>query len=324
MADTDYNAFPDTDHLEDGDVFLITRGGVAYNFAALDGLPLRKGDGFTYVADALKVRGNRFLETDGGGINHIFLGSTSLRFYNADGSTNLMQITPDGDLRLTTGNLLIDHAAGVTPIVSFLIAGSGTVAWMHGTVVSSVPRLTLIGGPSGAGQIRMAGNYTAPNQDNYSSLGHPSERWVNEYFINAPVVSSDERIKTDIGPVPDEWLDAWGHVQWVRYRRNLDNSDRWHVGLIAQRVRDAFSARGLDACEIGLLCFDEWEAAPAQFGQPERDDDGNVVREAEEIAPARAAGNLWSLRYDECFAMEAAWQRRELSRLRAMIEHRAA
>ena len=43
-----------------------------------------------------------------------------------------------------------------------------------------------------------------------------------------------------------------------------------------------------------------------------RHDDGVVT-------PGRAAGDRWGLRYEECLALEAAWQRRRIARLEARI-----
>jgi hypothetical protein len=66
---------------------------------------------------------------------------------------------------------------------------------------------------------------------------------------------------------------------------------------------------GLDAFRYGLLCYDEWDATPA-----ERDEQGNITE------PAKPAGNRYSLRYEEALCMEAAYQRRRADRLEARIE----
>lgn len=146
-----------------------------------------------------------------------------------------------------------------------------------------------------------------PFADNTYNLGSGALR-VKELFAGTGTINtSDKREKRDIGAIPDEWLDAWGDVQWRRYK--FMDGERWHVGLVAQDVRDTFAKHGLDAREIGLLCYDEWEATRAVRARHDRE--GNIVRYAE---PGRKAGNRWGLRYDECEAMEAAWQRREIAR----------
>lgn len=133
-----------------------------------------------------------------------------------------------------------------------------------------------------------------PGVDAVASLGAAVARWDDIYLANSPTVTSDERGKANIEAIPDEWLDAWATVEWVRYKAH--GGSRWHVGLIAQRVHAAFAAHDIDAFEIGLCCFDEWEVH------------GDVP-----------AGNRWGLRYTECEAMEAAYQRREIGRLKAQV-----
>lgn len=101
--------------------------------------------------------------------------------------------------------------------------------------------------------------------------------------------SSDERLKTTLSDVPDAVLDAWGDVGWGQFqyldaveKKGTDKA-RLHLGLIAQRVKAVFEARGLDACKYGILCY-----------------------EAEE--------DIWMVRYTEALAMEAAYQRRRADR----------
>lgn len=143
-----------------------------------------------------------------------------------------------------------------------------------------------------------------PGADNSYALGAGAARYSVVYAGTGSISTSDERAKRNIGAIPDEWLDAWEDVEWSRYR--WTDGARWHTGLIAQRVRDAFEARGLDAFSIGLLCFDEWGDEPEVL-DPET---GAILQ------PFRPAGDRYGLRYDECFAMEAAWVRREMARLK--------
>lgn len=113
--------------------------------------------------------------------------------------------------------------------------------------------------------------------------------------------SSDERLKTPLFSVPDAVLDAWGDVQWGQFRyleavRQKGEVARLHLGLIAQKVKTVFEKRGLDACAYGILCHD--------------------FREATEEEPAT---DLWTVRYAEALAMEAAFQRRRADRLEERI-----
>jgi hypothetical protein len=170
---------------------------------------------------------------------------------------------------------------------------------------------TMIGGVGAARFYigRVGSNSVEPGANNTTSLGTASLRWSEVFAANGTINTSDEADKQQIGAIPDEWLDAWGDVQWSRFKWNdavqsKGNGARWHVGLIAQRVRDAFAARGLDAQEIGLLCYDEWDD---QYGT---DETGALVLIA-------AAGSRWGIRYDEAQALEAAWVRRAVKGLSA-------
>ncbi len=144
--------------------------------------------------------------------------------------------------------------------------------------------------PSGDGTCRMGGAGTIPGSDNSKSLGASDARWSTIYSGTGAIHTSDEREKQDIEAIPPAWLEAWGDVEWCRFRhldavRRKGRSARWHVGLVAQRVRAAFEARGIDPFAIGLLCRDEVEG-----------------------------GDRYGIRYDEALALECAYLRALLSR----------
>lgn len=159
---------------------------------------------------------------------------------------------------------------------------------------------------SGNGDDIWCGAAFMPEADNTRTLGAASNRWSVVYAGNGAINTSDERAKQDIEDIPVGWLQAWGEVKWQRFRfrdavqRKADKA-RWHVGLVAQRVRDAFEQRGLNAFDIGLLCFDEWDATPEEWGER----DGQRVL----LTPARPAGSTYGIRYDEALAMECAYIR---------------
>ena len=150
----------------------------------------------------------------------------------------------------------------------------------------------------GTEMFRIGTTRVSPVTDNTKSLGAAAERLTTVYAATGTINTSDEREKQDIEVIPDEWLDAWGDVEWCRYKWR-DGGKRWHTGLIAQRIEKAFADRGLDAFECGVLCFDKWEDQIGPDGELE--------------APA---GDRYGVRYEEAFALEAAYQRREIQRLK--------
>ena len=146
--------------------------------------------------------------------------------------------------------------------------------------------------------------------DNTQPLGTYAKRWSTVFAGTGTINTSDAREKTAPLPIDDAVLDAWGDVSLVTFKwlnaiqEKGEDVARWHFGVIAQQVRDAFAKHGLDGCDYGLLCYDEWKASDAVF-----DEDGNVVQEAME------AGNRWGIRPDQCLFLEAAYQRRRCDRI---------
>lgn len=88
----------------------------------------------------------------------------------------------------------------------------------------------------------------------------------NNVFAAGTIGPSDARLKTELMPIDDLAMDAWGDVrigiyQWLaRILEKGQDVARWHFGVIAQQVRDAFLARGdvSGGTRYGLLCYDEW------------------------------------------------------------------
>lgn len=152
-----------------------------------------------------------------------------------------------------------------------------------------------------------------PNADNTYSCGTGSYRWSQVYAASATINTSDERLKDNIAPIPDAVLDAWGEVQWAQFQMRdavakKGENARIHNGLVAQRIDAVFKAHGLDASRYGLFCHDEWGETAEVKGE-----DGLVLQ------PYQAAGDMYSLRYEEALCMEAAYQRRRADRAEARL-----
>lgn len=218
-----------------------------------------------------------------------------------------------------------EYAAGVQ-LSGMALAPSGTAAIdiAQITAVARSPSGSVVAGQwdistrDTAGTLAtrwsfVAAGHLLPAADNAHNIGWASGRVKEIFCANATINTSDQREKQDIGAIPDAWLDAWGDVQWQRFRwrdavAEKGEGARWHVGLIAQEIDAAFTARGFDASAIGLLCYDEWAEEPA--APAVLDDDGNESLPARE---GRPAGSRWGVRYSECAALEAAWVRRALA-----------
>lgn len=228
---------------------------------------------------------------------------------NSGASAGVVEVVSGAD-----GNAEVRFGNERASIVGRVRVGPGGVMILATSTDSGAGALTNRFGMFGSANESY--NVLRPSSDNDLSLGSGSRRWSVVYAGTGTINTSDERLKHDIQPIPDEWLDAWGDVSWVRFQfvdsvalKGPDGA-RWHVGLVAQRVQAAFAARGIDALRIGLLCYDAWEHEPEVL-----DEAGRVDR------PERPAGNRYGIRYEEALALEAAWVRRELARLHGELAH---
>lgn len=165
------------------------------------------------------------------------------------------------------------------------------------------PRLLIT--PSGA---------VRPAADNSQSLGTSAYRWSVVYAGTGTINTSDGTQKTVRGELTDAELRAWARVNWKIFQFNESieqkgSSARLHAGLVAQDVDAAFAAEGLDARHYALFCEDEI----IEMVQAGEADDGTPVFERV------SRGFRKGLRYDQCQAFEAAYQRHRMAALEATI-----
>lgn len=241
---------------------------------------------------------------DGTGVNDtMFLPRNSL--------ITERQISPRSDLN---GHLYLKPETGKDAYIQNFSGSASVRAFDGGTV-------GITAGSTSRMQFFTSGSVGA-GADNTQSLGTSSFRWSQLFAGTATINTSDERVKEMIAAIRDIVLDAWADVEWVEYKfkdamtEKGDNA-RVHFGLIAQRVRDVFDSHGLDALEFGLLCHDSWDASD-EVVEPIYDAEGVEVG-SRVIVPAVSAGDRYGLRYEECFAIEAAYQRRRMDRLEGAI-----
>lgn len=281
----------------------------------------------TETITAYRNEGTAIVAVRGDGVG------ASLRAYAHGASSASMRLYRAQGTQAAPANL--ESGAVIGDIASFGYIG-GTfeeVTRMRTTLVSATPGTAnkqvmfswhaTRDGSSGApatlmrlqyGTMDFAG-HVLPLTDNLYALGGASTRWSLVYAASGTINTSDARAKCDLGAADAALIDAWGAVQWQRYRfveavAEKGDTARWHMGLVAQQVRDAIDQQLGEGAAVrwGLICHDSWDAEPEQ-----RAEDGTLLR------AARPAGDRWGLRYDECFALEAAWQRRAIARIEARL-----
>ena len=161
-----------------------------------------------------------------------------------------------------------------------------------------------------------------PGNDNNQALGNSSRRWSTIYAGTGVISTSDARDKTDFKNIPDEVLDAWEDVNYLQFKfidsvEEKGDQARYHIGVVAQQIKDAFEGRGLDPFKYGLLCYDKWDDLTVPTL-----DDNNITTKTLDPNLRRTilkAGDRYSIRADECLMLEAALIRRKLLWLQEKI-----
>lgn len=163
-----------------------------------------------------------------------------------------------------------------------------------------------------------------PGTNGTQNVGEAALPWNQLFAAVGTIQPSDGRIKEQVEDIPDLALDAYGSVMHKRFKYKDAVAEkgadaRWHTGLIAQDIKEAFEAVGLDATEYGLLCYNKWPDIYEPIFETVEQDGMIMTIDTGNVRLVTAAGDQWSIRPDECAFMEAAYQRRELERLRHVV-----
>lgn len=162
----------------------------------------------------------------------------------------------------------------------------------------------------------------------------------NLYTTSGSINTSDSRCKTSVTSASDDLLDVWASVPLHVFQfkdaveKKGPDAARFHVGVVAQEVEQAFSDKGLDAGRYGLFCHDKWqdeyETVEVVDQEEVLDEEGNVLTPKVSHTEKRlvlSAGDRYGIRYEEALCVEAAYQRRRADKLEerlAALEKRVA
>lgn len=143
-----------------------------------------------------------------------------------------------------------------------------------------------------------AGATLRPGTDNLWALGSGTFRWTTVFAATGTINTSDERRKTELLPLTEvEKTVALELKASIRKFKFLDavekkgDKARVHFGVGAQTVKAIFEKHGLNPDDYGLFCYDKWDATEAVLNE-----------DGVEIAPAKPAGDIYGVRYDELLA----------------------
>ena len=130
-----------------------------------------------------------------------------------------------------------------------------------------------------------------PYENSVYNLGLNSFRWKNIYNQNGAITSSDRNLKKDINNLTENHKKFFMKLIPVSFMYTNPNSDRTHVGFIAQDVEKAMEECGLTSLDFAGLCKDIKKEKVSNDKWDKRtvdvyDEDGNPIY-------------IYSLRYTE-------------------------
>jgi len=169
---------------------------------------------------------------------------------------------------VTTGTQTFGGAKTFNDLITggngfFSTPGSYNFTAANESIFGSFNLVTISAG--GAGRVNITSADFLPNNDNALGLGSAGRRWTQVFAAIGTINTSDANAKQDIADLDDAEkrvaVRIKGLIKKFRFKDAVvkkGNDARIHVGVIAQEVRDAFTAEGLDANRYGLFCSDTW------------------------------------------------------------------
>lgn len=146
-----------------------------------------------------------------------------------------------------TGASTASYAVDLTSYGALRITASSTIYVSNGASIGLDSANTNIS----VGCLNFYPAGTAAN------LGNPSLGiWGTVYASTTTIQPSDRNLKNSIEDLPKKYVDM---VLWLapkRFKMNNGTSDRYHVGFIAQEVKEAMDLFGIDPLEFAGWCKD--------------------------------------------------------------------
>jgi len=165
---------------------------------------------------------------------------------------------------------------------------------------------------------------TVAYRDNAIDLGYSAYRFNDAFITNGVTTGSDQNEKQQIASLTDAEIAAAKRIsngfktfKWNDAVTAKGDNARTHTGVIAQEVRTALEAEGLDASKYGFFMSDTWwetqtEVPAVEAREAVYDDDGNLVTEAIEAIDAVKAHTRRDVYYTADEAPEGATQHTRL------------
>jgi hypothetical protein len=206
----------------------------------------------------------------------------------------------------------IDSSGNITAGGTATFANYGRISYASNTASfqNTQAETVGIGGTSGGtttNWIQADAAQLYPTADNTRDCGAASYRWDDVYATNGTIQTSDRNEKQDIEELSEAEarvaVSAKGLLRKYRWKDAVaekGDDARIHFGIIAQDLKAAFEAEGLDAGRYAMFIDSAWwekerivpavEAQEAVY-ETQTDEEGNetqvLVSEAVEAQPER-------------------------------------
>ena len=170
----------------------------------------------------------------------------------------------------TSGSLTLGGSLSLTS-TQVNSAYSGTNATINGVIFGNASGYGGINSGSLTGCV-LVNNFSAvvfegaafkPAADNNLTLGAAAQRWNVVYAATGTINTSDGNMKQDVADLTEAETAVAkrikGLIKTFKFKDSVaakGDKARKHVGVIAQDVREAFAAEGLNAEDYGIFCSD--------------------------------------------------------------------
>lgn len=209
------------------------------------------------------------------------------------------------------------------------VVGAPTAGLVPTELVFSTMDNTSVSTPTNRWRVLDTGHFI-PHTSNAYDVGSPTNLTRAIYSANGSIQTSDRTRKTketEYSPAEINTAIALGRLlrkykMLAAYQEKGDNA-RWHFGIIAQDVIQAFTDNGLDWSLYGVVCHAVWDAKDAVYETVDEvvSEDGSVLKPAERVLVSEAvpAGELYAVRYDELCTFIAAGQQQRIDSFEARL-----
>ena len=176
--------------------------------------------------------------------------------------------------------------------------------------------------------------HTMPYVDNNFDLGTSQRRWDNVYATNTSIISSsDETLKEEITSLNAAEMKAakrlsglFKKFKWKSAVAEKGSAARTHTGIIAQHVKTAMEAEGLDPTMYAFFCFDEWyenDKKEVITLDQLKDDIPDPLDSSKTLTPPSTEGytkvGKYSIRYTELLSFIAAYNDQRFADLESRV-----